>query len=51
MADEIIRILKDNDLRWKMSGSRPEMGGGERFSRERMVKDYYRLFQSVVHGA
>ena len=50
MADEIIRILKDNDLRWKMSEAGPRWVA-ERFSRERMVKDYYRLFQSVVHGA
>ena len=50
MADEIIRILKDKDLRGKMSEAGPRWVA-ERFARERMVEDYYRLFQSVVHGA
>ncbi len=50
MASEIIRILKDGDLHRKMSEAGPRWVR-ERFDRERMVGDYYRLFQSVVHGA
>ena len=50
MAREVIRIMKDDTLRAKMSHAGPRWVV-EKFSRERMVEDYDRLFQSVVHGA
>ncbi len=46
MADEIIRILKDDDLRGKMSEAGPRWVA-ERFARERMVGEYLRLFESL----
>ena len=50
MADEIIRILSNREIYERMSAAGLRWVA-ERFSRERMVEDYYRLFQSVVHGA
>ncbi len=50
MAAEILKIVKDDDRRDRMSAAGPRWVA-ERFSRERMVEDYYRLFQSVAHRA
>jgi glycosyltransferase involved in cell wall biosynthesis len=47
MADEIIRILKDNDLRGKMSEAGPRWIR-ERFDREHMVEKYLKFFKSVL---
>jgi glycosyltransferase involved in cell wall biosynthesis len=47
MADEIIRILKDNDLRRRMSEAGPRWIR-ERFDREHMVEKYLKFFKSVL---
>jgi len=47
MAAEVIRILKDVKVRKSMSEAGPRWVA-ERFSRERMVDDYYRFFDSLV---
>lgn len=47
MASEVIRLLKDGNLRKQMSEAGPRWVA-ERFSRERMIEDYYRFFESVV---
>ena len=47
MAAEIIRIFQDAGVRKQMSEAGPAWVA-ERFSRERMVDDYYRYFRSLI---
>ncbi|MGC1454677.1 MAG: glycosyltransferase family 4 protein [Nitrospirota bacterium] len=47
MAVEIVRILKDREVRRRMFEAGPQWVA-ERFSRERMVGEYFRLFDSLV---
>ena len=47
MATEIIRILRDKEVRNRMSEAGPQWVAG-RFDRERMINDYYRLFNSLI---
>ncbi len=47
MASEVVRILKDREARRRMSEAGQEWAS-ERFSRERMVEEYYRFFQSLA---
>jgi glycosyltransferase involved in cell wall biosynthesis len=47
MAAEVVRILQDRDVRRRMSEAGPQWAA-ERFSRERMVEEYYRFFESQV---
>jgi glycosyltransferase involved in cell wall biosynthesis len=47
MASEIVRIIKDNALRQRMSEAGPRWAA-ERFNRERMIDEYYGLFSSLV---
>lgn len=47
MAGEVIRILKDNNVRKRMSKAGPRWVA-ERFSRERMVEEYFQFFNSIV---
>ncbi len=47
MAAEVVRILKDKEVRRRMSEAGPPWVA-ERFSRERMVDEYYRFFESQV---
>ncbi len=49
MAVEVIKILKDPSLRGGMSEAGPRWTAG-RFSKERMVDDYYRFFEDVLRG-
>ena len=46
MAAEIVRIMKDKALSATMGEAGPRWVAGK-FSRERMVEDYYRFFESV----
>lgn len=46
MAAEVVRILKDREVRRRMSEAGPQWAA-ERFSRERMVEEYYRFFESL----
>ncbi len=46
MAKEVMKILKDRSLHARMAGAGP-IWVAERFSKERMVEDYYRFFQSL----
>ena len=50
MADEIIRILNDPAKRARMSQAGPAWVAS-RFSRERMVDDYYRFFHDLGQGS
>lgn len=47
MAVEVVRILKDNELRKRMSKA-GRLWVAERFSRGRMIEEYYRLFASLA---
>jgi glycosyltransferase involved in cell wall biosynthesis len=47
MASEVVRILKDRELRMRMSEAGP-LWVTERFSRERMIDEYHRFFGSLV---
>jgi glycosyltransferase involved in cell wall biosynthesis len=47
MASEVVRILKDRAVRKQMSVTGPQWVA-ERFSRERMVEEYSRFFDSLV---
>jgi L-malate glycosyltransferase len=47
MADEIARILKNPELLKRMSDAGPEWVA-KRFSRDRMVEDYYRFFGTLM---
>jgi glycosyltransferase involved in cell wall biosynthesis len=47
MAAEVVRILKDREVRRRMSEAGPQWVA-ERFSRERMVEVYFRFFDSLV---
>ena len=47
MAGEVVRILKDSSLRQRMSEAGPHWVA-ERFSRERMIDEYYGLFSRLV---
>jgi glycosyltransferase involved in cell wall biosynthesis len=47
MAAEVVRILKNSEVRRRMSESGPRWVA-ERFSRERMVEEYFRSFDSLV---
>ncbi len=47
MAVEVVRILKDREVRRHMSEAGPQWVA-ERFSRERMVGEYFRFFDSLV---
>jgi glycosyltransferase involved in cell wall biosynthesis len=47
MAAEVIRLLKDNDVRQRMSKAGP-LWVAERFSRGRMIEEYYRFFSSLT---
>lgn len=47
MAAEIVRILKNNEVYERMSGAGPRWIS-DRFSRERMVEDYYLFFNRLV---
>ena len=49
MATEVIRILKNNELRKKMSLAGPGWVA-EHFSRERMIEEYYHFFDSVMRN-
>ncbi len=47
MAAEVIRILKDGEVRRRMSEAGPKWVA-VRFSRDRMVDEYFRFFDSLV---
>jgi glycosyltransferase involved in cell wall biosynthesis len=47
MAAEVLRILKDPELRRRMSEAGPRWTA-ERYRRERMVDDYYRFFANLI---
>lgn len=47
MAGEVIRILKDHNVRKRMSEAGPRWVS-EWFSRERMIDEYHRFFDSLV---
>ena len=47
MAAEVIRLLKDDVVRKRMSKAGP-LWVAERFSRERMIEEYYRYFESLT---
>jgi glycosyltransferase involved in cell wall biosynthesis len=47
MADAVIKILQNPAEHARMSKAGPQWTA-ERFSRERMVNNYFRLFQSLV---
>jgi glycosyltransferase involved in cell wall biosynthesis len=47
MAAEVVRILKDREVRRRMAEAGPQWVA-ERFSRERMVDEYFRSFDSLV---
>ena len=46
MASAVVKILKDPSLHSRMSSAGTQWTAG-RFSRERMVEDYYRFFQTL----
>ena len=46
MAHEVIRILRDSSLHTRMADAGPRWTA-ERFSRERMVSDYFQFFQQI----
>jgi len=50
MAGNAIAILKYQDLRKRMSEAGPRWVA-ERFSRERMIEDYYRFFEALVQDS
>lgn len=50
MAQEVIRILRDPWIISRAAEAGPRWVA-EHFSRERMVEEYYRFFQSIVNGA
>jgi glycosyltransferase involved in cell wall biosynthesis len=47
MAAEVVRIVKDKEVRKQMSEAGPRWVA-ERFSRERMVEEYFRFFDAPV---
>ncbi len=47
MADAVINVLKDPGLKKKMSAAGP-VWVSERYKRDRMVRDYYSFFASLV---
>ncbi len=47
MASEVVRILKDGEVRRRMSEAGPQWAA-ERFSRERMAEEYHHFFDSLV---
>ena len=47
MAAEIVNILNDKAIRQRMSEAGPRWAA-ERFSRERMVEEYFRFYDSLV---
>ncbi len=47
MAAEVVRILKNREVKRRMSEAGPQWVT-ERFSRERMVEEYFKLFDSLV---
>jgi glycosyltransferase involved in cell wall biosynthesis len=47
MAAEVIRILKDSSLHVRMASAGPRWTA-DRFSRGRMIDDYFRFFQSLL---
>jgi glycosyltransferase involved in cell wall biosynthesis len=47
MAAEVIRILKDSSLYVRMASAGPRWTA-DRFSRGRMIDDYFRFFQSLL---
>jgi glycosyltransferase involved in cell wall biosynthesis len=49
MAEAVIRIMKDSELKKKMSAAGPKWIA-ERFSCTRMVEDYFHFFESLVHA-
>lgn len=49
MAAAVIRILKDDSLRAEMSKAGPRWIA-DRFSKERMIEDYLRFFESLGRG-
>jgi glycosyltransferase involved in cell wall biosynthesis len=49
MAAEVVRILKDKEVRRSMSEAGPAWVA-ERFSRERMVDKYFQFFNSLVNN-
>jgi glycosyltransferase involved in cell wall biosynthesis len=49
LAAEIVRIMKDKALSATMAEAGPRWVAGK-FSRERMVEDYYRFFESIKRG-
>jgi glycosyltransferase involved in cell wall biosynthesis len=50
MAREVIRILQNRDVHRQMADAGPKWVT-ERFSRERMVEDYFRFYQGLSHGS
>ena len=50
MAAEVVRILKNREIRRRMSEAGPQWVA-ERFSRERMINAYYGFFDSLVKQA
>lgn len=50
MAREVIRILKNGEMLKKMADAAPTWVAG-RFSRERMVEDYFNLFRGFPTGS
>jgi glycosyltransferase involved in cell wall biosynthesis len=47
MAAEVVRILKNREIKRRMSEAGPQWVA-ERFSRERMINAYYGFFDSLV---
>jgi glycosyltransferase involved in cell wall biosynthesis len=50
MAAEVVRILKNRELRTRMSEAGP-LWVAKRFSRERMVDEYYGFFKALPNIA
>lgn len=50
MASQVIRVLRDDELRRRMSNEGPRWVAA-RFSRERMVEDYLRFFEACTRQA
>jgi len=48
MAAEVVRILRDREVRRRMSEAGP-LWSAERFSRDRMVDEYYRFFEEIIN--
>jgi glycosyltransferase involved in cell wall biosynthesis len=47
MAKAVLRVLKEDALHKRMSEAGPRWTA-EKFSRERMVEDYYRFFKELA---